>query len=90
MGTTGPWCWWGWLETPPEECGEIQGSLPLAKHLLVMEDLVSFGAGGPQIWQKGGERLGLEWGRAWPPLPASPSLQGSPRAQCLNVRVEEQ
>lgn len=58
MGTTGPWCWWGWLETPPEEWREIQGSLPLAKHLLVMEDLVSFGAGGPQIWEKGGERLG--------------------------------
>ena len=47
-----------WLEAPPEEWGEIQGSLPLAKHLLVMEDLISFGAGGPQIWEEGGKRLG--------------------------------
>lgn len=54
MGTTGPWCWWGWLETPPEEWGEIQPSIIL----LVMEGLVSFGAGGPRIWEKGGERLG--------------------------------
>lgn len=50
--------WWGRFETPPEEWGKIQGSLPLAKYPLVMEALVSFGASVPQSWEEDGEGLG--------------------------------